>query len=526
MLFNPEINSIEEDILYHETQIKEAQERLDQVQVSQAYSDTVISSLEDFFENTDPFMFEILKGHIDQMFADNKVTYNNDFEKKEPSSLPPTVEEIKLPVTLSQPKKEFGPLSYYELTGKPDTRPDTYEDLAPNITYSSSGRAYVGFNDKQEAEEFSNRISEPFMIGDTDTMNGYKYEVKFYCTREYIEELLHKLHNDDFVQDEDWTEGQKAELDWQEQLQRIAPDIFYDPSQSKCYVGFSAKGRCDSYGSYLTRILDIAEKYIVSSKPTVTTNTKYELVLEQIELESAKHLSKFNLKKEYDDSKNKDARELWRTTRKRVHPPACKPSPKLTPLEEIKLGDIVYLNSIDNQYKVLSKVELEGTPHIKVINIYNSERPSLVSAISYLKECYLVPAESIQVDSALSQEEEILTENVQIYVPKEETVKKSKVLSEKDFSPCPYPEMPLTEVEFGDVITSTPHSRSAYMVKEHKGEFVMAECLYHKSLPARIGEEYSFSKIYLVEKASPATKESASTETERREENTGATVMV
>ena len=39
------------------------------------------------------------------------------------------------------------------------------------------------------------------------------------------------------------------------------------------------------------------------------------------------------------------------------------------------------------------------------------------------------------------------------------------------------------------------------MVKEHKGEFVMAECLYHKSLPARVSQEYSFSKIYLVEKA-------------------------
>ena len=59
-------------------------------------------------------------------------------------------------------------------------------------------------------------------------------------------------------------------------------------------------------------------------------------------------------------------------------------------------------------------------------------------------------------------------------------------------------------MEFGDVITSTPYSRSAYMVKEHKGKFVMAECLYHKSLPARVGEEFSFSKIYLVEKEKAA----------------------
>ena len=97
--------------------------------------------------------------------------------------------------------------------------------------------------------------------------------------------------------------------------------------------------------------------------------------------------------------------------------------------------------------------------------------------------------------------EEVLTEDVNIYIPKE-TVKKSEGVMEEEFPPAPYTELPLTEVEFGDVITSSPHGRSAYMVKEHAGEFVMAECLYHNSLPGRVGENYSFSKIYLVEKCS------------------------
>ena len=97
--------------------------------------------------------------------------------------------------------------------------------------------------------------------------------------------------------------------------------------------------------------------------------------------------------------------------------------------------------------------------------------------------------------------EEVLTEDVNIYIPKE-TVKKSEGVMEEEFPPAPYTELPLTEVEFGDVITSSPHGRSAYMVKEHAGEFVMAECLYHNSLPGRVGEDYSFSKIYLVEKCS------------------------
>ena len=47
---------------------EEAEERLDQVKVSQAFSDAVISSLEDFLDNTDPFLYEVLKGHINQMF--------------------------------------------------------------------------------------------------------------------------------------------------------------------------------------------------------------------------------------------------------------------------------------------------------------------------------------------------------------------------------------------------------------------------------------------------------------------------
>ena len=298
------------------------------------------------------------------------------------------------------------------------------------------------------------------------------------------------------------TPEQKAELDWQEQLIRTAPDIFYDPSAAKCYVGFSAKGRADSFGSYLCRILDIAEKYIVSSKPTVTTNTKYELVLEEIKLESAQHLSKFNLKKEYDAKQNKEARQLWSNC-KRIHPPACRPSDKLVPLDQVKLGDIVYLNSIDNQYKVLQKVELDGQSHIEVICVYNSERSSLTGLTSYLRECYLVPVDRIQIDPQFQEEEEVITEDVNIYIPENKTapVLKQEPLTENDFPVGPYTEIPLTEVEFGDIISSTPYSKSAYMVKEHKGEFVMAECIYHKSLPGRVSQEYSFSKIYLVEKA-------------------------
>ena len=273
------------------------------------------------------------------------------------------------------------------------------------------------------------------------------------------------------------------------------------PVDKTAFIGMKAKGRARTYGDMLTRVLTIGSKYLVTDTLSVIKDAKYEFRLFDIELEDIIQLAKFNLSKEYDAKENKEVREDWRLNRQRPAPVTTKPRPKAIALEEIKLGDIVYLNSIDNQYKVLNKVELDGTPHIEVICVFNSERPSLVSATSFLKECYLVPAENIQVDPALVQEK-VLTEDVNIYIPEEKvTIKKSQGLTENDFPDYPYSEISLNQIEFGDVITSTPYSRSAYMVKEHKGEFLLAECLYHKSLPARVGEDYSFSKLYLIEKA-------------------------
>ncbi len=415
MLFNPEINSIEEDILYHETQIKEAQERLDQVKVSQAFSDTVISSLEDFFENTDPFLYEVLKGHIDQMFEENKITYDNDLKA---ASLSSTVEEIKLPVAsttaptniessapvvaLSQPQKEFGNLSYHELTGRPDVRPDTYENLAPNITYSSSGRAYVGFNDKQEAEKFRNSITEPSLLSDSETMNGYKYEVKFYCDRSYLEELKEELEND-------WTPEQKAELDWQEQLVRIAPDIFYDPSSSKCFVGFSNYQRANTYGAHLKEIHELYDSRYTVDKPKVVTNCKHELVIECITEENARKLSGLNLKKELEHKSNKAITDTWvlpldkeETEEEPPSPPHAPqenatqeeqldfPSPpyKPIPLDQVELCDVV--TTSPNSQSAYEVREHKGG-YIVTTCLYNVPLPNRIGEeFTFSDKVYLV----------------------------------------------------------------------------------------------------------------------------------------
>ncbi|MEM8722468.1 MAG: hypothetical protein AAGE84_24780 [Cyanobacteria bacterium P01_G01_bin.39] len=463
MLFTPEFESIQADIQYYQEQIKEAEERLDRIKVAQAYSDTACGAIEDCIENIDPFYLPILRGHIESMFNKTSLSTNDEFK------------EVKDPE--AEPVKEDTSRTRAKLLGIPDFTPDTYEDLTPNITYSSSGRAYVGFNNRQEAEEFRDAISEPSLLDEAVIMNGFKYEVKFHCSREYVEEIVASVNAET-------TEGCGFE--------KIDGEITYNHTDNIAYLAFSAKGRADNYGSYLTRILDIAAKHTVSNKPSFF-DSKYELRLEDITLEDALHLQSFNLKKEWDAKENEEARSLWRDSRKRVYPSACKPSPKLISPEEVNLGDIVYLNSIDNQYKVLSKVELDGVPHIEVICVFNSERPSLVSAVSYLKECYLVDLEEIQIDPQFKeQKEEVLTEDVQIYVPKPKTKQKNKPV-----------EVSVFELGAGDVVhRGIGDSQYEVIGTARKDNLLAAECklIHSTTRAASIGNTYFFKDgLYLVE---------------------------
>ena len=484
-MFQLEITSIQEDIAYHKKELELAKARLENIEAATEYSTNALASIEDCLNHIEPSFLGILKDRIDQMFSDNSKSNQIGLEQLDPQEVKEETPQEMCSKEQEEPQpekteKEFGKLSYYELTGKPDNRAPSYEDLASNIVYSNSGRAYVGFDSRKEAEEFRDSISEPAMIGDTDTMNGFKFEVKFYCDRSYLEELLQGMTEE------------KEESIQTPNYEKIDGQLHYNHVDSIVYMAFKAKGRADNYGSYLTRILDIGEKYTVSNKPSFF-DSKYELRIEGVDFDSALHLQNFNLSKEYDHSVNKEARELWRESRKRKYDSACKPNPKLTPIEDINLGDIVYLNSIDNQYKVLQKVKYAGLPSLEVVCTFNSERPSLVGLTSYLTTAYLVPAESIQVDSTLQKD----TANLK---PVLKEVKKSDRFTENDFPAGPYKKVGLDELEFGDIITNSPNSRSAYEVVQHNGDRVMAVCLYNLPLPKRVGEEYYFSTPFLVEK--------------------------
>ena len=409
-MFHASILQIQEELHYHQQQQEKLEQELYTLKSYEEFAGQAFDNVKDTIEQIeDPKCLELFKESLLSLFPDEAPIYLE--EKVEDTST-----EVEDSSSIEETPTEK---TYHELTGKPDLRPDTYEDLTPNITYSSSGRAYIGFDSREEAEKFQETLSEPSMIDEAVIMNNHKYELKFYCDRQYLDQLKQEL-------EDDWTPEQKAELDWQEQLVRIANDIFYDPSQSKCYLGFSNRGRANTYGAHLKEIHDLYDSRYTVDKSKVVTNCKHELVIESITKENAEKLAKLNLKKDLEYKTNQVVTDSW--------------------------GKL--------------------------------------------------------------PEEKVITKDVNIYIPQEEekvTLKKSKGgrssltsddgLSENDFPSYPYSEIPLDQIEFGDVITSTPYSRSAYMVKEHKGEFVMAECLYHKSLPGRVGEEFSFTTPYLVEKA-------------------------
>lgn len=172
----------------------------------------------------------------------------------------------------------------------------------------------------------------------------------------------------------------------------VTSDIVYNSTESICYIGFTAKGRANNYGDYLTRVYDVASKYKVNHKPTVITDSKYELILQGITREDTEHLANFNLKLEYDHPDHKEFREVWDSTRKKELPPPYKPSLIMTPIEEIEIGEIVCSDSSGGkQYKVLNKTEIAGRPHLEVIATYNSEFPQLEGKTSFLGEAYRLP---------------------------------------------------------------------------------------------------------------------------------------
>ena len=485
---NATINNLEETIFYHQQQIESTQNQLDQVKVSATYGEEASISVEEAIANINSEHLELLKQHLINLFGNEEV-----FTSPEPAVFNPPQPDV--PHT---PKMDEGQ-HLIKLSDNVVFDEDT-DCIHIGFRLSSDGYAW------REELVYKQNLSTKSWFEESEHLEDYPKELIIEGISleqakglvetcdftnppviepvEVREEMYQKPHYPDPkipIKLADYTPGQtpvnKVE---------IAPGIIYVPVDKTAFIGMKAKGRARTYGDMLTRVLTIGSKYLVTDKLSVIKDSKYEFRIFDISFEDIIQLAKFNLSKEYDHKENKEVREDWRLNRQRPAPVTTKPRPKLVALEEVKLGDVVYLNSIDNQYKVLSKVELEGTPHLEVINVFNSERPSLVGNTSYLKECYLVPVDEIRVSTQFQEQEEVLTETVQIYVPKKKPL-----------------EVSVFKLEAGDTVhRGIGDSQYEIIGTAMKDNDLFAECrlISSSTRAASIGNTYFFKDgLYLVE---------------------------
>ena len=423
-MFNASILELQSQIHYYQQQIEESEQELDRLKMTEAFAEEAVAKVSEALEHVDEKYISVFKEHLLSMFpieapvyleeteGEDDIEYMNDSHPDYKS-----IEQIQeeepdnIAVFHSEEQEEKKEKTYFELTGRPDLRPDTYEDLTPNITYSSSKRAYIGFNDRKEAEEFRDSISaEPAMIEEAVIMNKHKYELKFYCDRQYLEELKEELEND-------WTPEQKAELDWQEQLVRIAPNIFYDPSSSKCLMGFSNRGRASTYGAHLKEIHELYDSRYTVDKSKVITNCKWELTLENITKENAQKLAKLNLKKDLDYKTNKVITDSWDLLTEDVKPkpltkevkPVLVDKVALTendfpsaPYQEVSLSELELCDVITTSSNVRTYYEVieNKGAYITARCIYSPTFPKRIGEDYTLEKAFLVEKCSQEIATA------------------------------------------------------------------------------------------------------------------------------
>ena len=297
-----------------------------------------------------------------------------DIQKEDPNNIVVYPYEVK---DKEKPKEK----TYFELTGRPDLRPDTYEDLTPNITYSSSGRAYIGFNDYKESERFRERLDVPSLLDEAQIMNNHKWEVKFYADLDYVKQV-----QTDF--EDEWTPEQKEQLDFHERLIRPAPDIFYDPKNNVCYVGFSNKERANNYGALLKELHEFTRDYHVTN-PLVVTNCKYELQFMCSE-DNAVRLAPLNLKKGLDHPSNQTIvsqwvkKELPSTVEDKEYPPIS--------INDVQPGDIVARASKGRAHfqVICTREEGDGEVYALCECLINPIFKTAVGERFSLKELFLV----------------------------------------------------------------------------------------------------------------------------------------
>lgn len=409
MLVN-ELNSLQEELHYHRVAIEELEQKIAEAKSYEAFAieatDAVKSAIEQIGVGKYLWLF---REHLISLFPQEAPKYLEAKPQEEHLDTSYTTEE-KDPKVFDPPQSDISPTDGEVETNVIILSDNVVYDQDTNCIHIGSKVSSDGYDWRdelcykqglstkswfEEAEHLENYPKELIIEGITleqarelAKVNDFtkppaKHPIKV------REELYEKPHYPDPkipIKLADYKEGMtpvnKVE---------ISSEIIYVPVDKTAFIAFSAKQRCYDYGNYLTKILDIAEKATFTHKPQVVSDSKYELKVEDISFEDIKHLAKFNLKKDWDSSENKDIREIWRTTRQRQYPPSYTKDPKPTPIEKLEAGDIVYrVGRPQDRYEVRGVQEKDSVFFAECYCLYHDSFSGLVGQTFSFKEVILI----------------------------------------------------------------------------------------------------------------------------------------
>lgn len=414
MLFTNQIASIQETINYHQQQLHEAEEELYSLKVAEEYSVQAVAQVQEALENINPKYLELLKEELLSLFDLGKVSEEPPLEEKNISQ--PKIKIVERPDTTTVNELEKPKKTKAQLLGRRDLTPTSYQDLSPNIVYSSEGRCFIGFNDYKLAKDYGEKLkdyyefSSGFIVDKPQFLMTSKWELKFWCS----EENAGRLTALDFDKELEHPDNQKVIETWkyplpkqeddvkvklsndnsttteQDQLISISENIKYDTKTATAFIGMKSKGRARNYGDLLCFSYIISDKYLVSEKPTHFPEAKYELRLLGISKEDVEHLAKFNLAKDWNAKENEGLMLNWADRKKK--PVGVTPPDKLYPLESLGLGDEVYRSPHRKQDRYLvigMKRSDKGELFAECEVLHHQEFSTLIGQTVLLRECYL-----------------------------------------------------------------------------------------------------------------------------------------
>ena len=122
-MFNASILELENQIQYHQEQQELAEQELDRLKMVSAFAEDATDKVSEALEHIDEKYISVFKEHLLSLFT----TEASVKEKVAPQEI---IEEVEEKLITEVDRTEVPKKFYYELTGRPDLRPPTYEDLS------------------------------------------------------------------------------------------------------------------------------------------------------------------------------------------------------------------------------------------------------------------------------------------------------------------------------------------------------------------------------------------------------------